>query len=102
MSKYPFDTQECYAEIEVGKGHQFVELFAQNMEYVGKMDVMEYIITETKDYKEENKLVFKITLGRRLMSVILTTKVPTLILIIVALSTNYYNEQHLKQSYLST
>ena len=96
MTKYPFDTQDCYVEIEVGKGNQFLELFAQNMEYVGKMDVMEYIITETKDYIEENKVIFKISLGRRLMSVLLTTKVPTLILIIVALSTNYYNEQHFK------
>ena len=96
MSNYPFDTQDCNAEIELGKSRQFVELFAQNMEYDGEMHVMEYIITEWKDYKEKNKLVLKISLGRSLMSVILTTMLPTIILILVALSTNYYNKQHFK------
>ena len=96
MATYPFDTQDCNAEIEVGKGRQFVNLFVQNMEYAGEKDVMEYTITETKDYKEENKVVFKISLGRSLMSVILTTMLPTIILILVTLSTNYYNKQHFK------
>ena len=96
MATYPFDTQDCDAELEVGKGHQFVELFAQDMEYVGEKNVMDYIITETKDYKKENKVVFKISLGRSLMSVILTTMLPTIILLLVTLSTNYYNEQHFK------
>ena len=59
MSTYPFDRQDCNAEIELGKSRQFVELFAQNMEYDGEMHVMEYIITEWKDYKEKNKLVLK-------------------------------------------
>ena len=96
MAMYPFDTQDCNAEVAVGKGRQFVELFVQDMKYVGDKDVMEYVITETKDYKEENKVVFKISLGRSLMSVILTTMLPTIILILVTLSTNYYNKQHFK------
>ena len=96
MATYPFDTQDCNAEIEVGKGRQFVNLFVQNMEYAGEKDVMEYTITETKDYKEENKVVFKISLGRSLMSVILTTMLPTIILLLVTLSTNYYDKQHFK------
>ena len=96
MATFPFDTQDCSAELEVGKGHQFVELFAQDMEYVGEKNVMDYIITETKDYKKENKVVFKISLSRSLMSVILTTMLPTIILILVALSTNYYNKQHFR------
>ena len=96
MATYPFDTQDCNAEIEVGKGRQFVNLFVQNMEYAGEKDVMEYTITETKDYKEENKVIFKISLGRSLMSVILTTMLPTIILLLVTLSTNYYDKQHFK------
>ena len=96
MAMYPFDTQDCNAEVAVGKGHQFVELFAQDIKYVGDKNVMEYVITETKDYKEENKLVLKISLGRSLMSVILTTMLPTTIVVLVALSTNYYAEQHFK------
>ena len=96
MATFPFDTQDCSAELEVGKGRQFVELFAQDMEYVGEKNVMDYIITETKDYKKENKIVFKISLGRSLLSVILTTMLPTIILLLVTLSTNYYNKQHFK------
>ena len=96
MATYPFDKQDCDAELEVGKGHQFVELYAQDMEYIGEKNVMDYIITKTKDYKKENKVVFKISLGRSLMSVILTTMLPTIILLLVTLSTNYYNEQHFK------
>ena len=96
MATFPFDTQDCSAELEVGKGRQFVELFAQDMEYIGEKNVMDYIITETKDYKKENKIVFKISLGRSLLSVILTTMLPTIILLLVTLSTNYYNEQHFK------
>ena len=95
MAMYPFDKQECNAEVAVGKGRQFVELFAQDMKYVGDKDVMEYVITETKDYKEENKLVLKISLGRSLMSVILTTMLPTIILILVTFSTNNYRVRHM-------
>jgi hypothetical protein len=38
--------------------------------------------------------MLKISLGRRLLSVILTTMLPTAIIVIVALSTNYYNTDH--------
>ena len=38
--------------------------------------------------------MLKISLGRRLLSVILTTMLPTAIIVIVALSTNYYNSDH--------
>ena len=38
----------------------------------------------------------KIHLGRRLLSVILTTLMPTLIVMVAALSTNYYKDEHFK------
>ena len=38
--------------------------------------------------------MLKISLGRRLLSVILTTMLPTAIIVIVSLSTNYYNTDH--------
>ena len=97
MSYYPFDTQACTAEIEIANGGQFIELFTDKMNYTGASDVMEYVVTETIYYKKNDQVIFKITLGRRLLSVILTTMIPTIIIIIVALSTNYYNyEQHFK------
>ena len=45
-------------------------------------------------YRENDKIMLKISLGRRLLSVILTTMLPTAIIVIVALSTNYYNTDH--------
>ena len=45
-------------------------------------------------YRKNGKIMLKISLGRRLLSVILTTMLPTAIIVIVALSTNYYNTDH--------
>ena len=66
------------------------------MEYVGDIDVTKYVISETKDYKENGKLIFKISFGRSIMSVMMTTMLPTTIIVLVALGTNYYEEQHFK------
>ena len=96
MSWYPFDTQDCSAEVGVENGDDFLELVGDRMEYIGDSDVMKYLILETKDYKENGQLIFKFSFGRRLMSVFLTTMLPTTIVVLVALSTNYYAEQHFK------
>ena len=78
MGNYPFDTQNCYAEIEIANPGEFIELETDNMTYIGPNDVMQYVITDiTKFYKKDEKVVLKISLGRRLLSVILTTMLPT-------------------------
>ena len=96
MSWYPFDTQNCYAKLGVSNGDDFLELVRDQMKYIGGSDVMKYMILETKDYNENGKLIFKFSFGRRLMSVFLTTMLPTTIVVLVALSKNYYAEQHFK------
>ena len=96
MSWYPFDTQDCYAKLGVSNGEDFLELVGDRIEYIGDSDVMKYLILETRDYKENGKLIFEFSFGRRIMSVFLTTMLPTIIVVIVALSTNYYAEQHFK------
>ena len=96
MSWYPFDTQDCYAKLGVSNGDDFLELVTDHMEYIGDSDVMKYLILEDKGYKENGRLIFKFSFGRRLMSVILTTMLPTTFVVLVALSTNYYAEQHFK------
>ena len=78
MGNYPFDTQNCYAEIAIANPGEFIELETDNMTYIGPNDVMQYVITDiTKFYKKDEKVVLKISLGRRLLSVILTTMLPT-------------------------
>ena len=96
MRLYPFDTQDCSAEIGIEKSDDFLKLIGDKLEYSGNRDVMKYSILETKDYKENGKLIFKFSFGRSIMSVILTTMLPTTIVVLVALSTNYYAEQHFK------
>ena len=96
MTKYPFDSQTCYAEVEIDNAGQYISLQTDTMEYNGPPDVMQYVIAETDYIKYEGRVKVKLVLGRRLLSVVLTTIVPTLLIIVVALSTNYYNEEHFK------
>ena len=96
MNYYPFDVQDCTAEIEVSDAKQIVSLVEKKIEYIGPSDVMQYVVIETSGFKKNGRIVFKISLGRRLMSVILTTMLPTIIFTLVTLSSNYYEGQHFK------
>ena len=93
LRRYPFDTQDCFAELA---GGHFIELDGGKMEYSGDRNVMKYVISENGGYKKNGKLIFKFSFGRELMNVILTTMLPTSIIVLVALSTNYYVEVHFK------
>ena len=96
MTYYPFDVQDCTAEIEVAKEGRIVSLVKNSLKYIGPSDVMQYVVTETTGFKKDDRIVFKISLGRRLMSVILTTMLPTIIFTLVTISSNYYAQQHFK------
>ena len=96
MTYYPFDVQDCAAEIEVAKEGRIVSLVKNSLKYIGPSDVMQYVVTETAGFKKNDRIVFKISLGRRLMSVILTTMLPTIIFTLVTISSNYYPQQHFK------
>ena len=96
MTYYPFDVQDCAAEIEVAKEGRIVSLVKNSLKYIGPSDVMQYVVTETAGFKKNDRIVFKISLGRRLMSVILTTMLPTIIFTLVTISSNYYAQQHFK------
>ena len=96
MTYYPFDVQDCTAEIEVAKEGQIVSLVKNSLKYIGPSDVMQYVVTKTAGFKKNDRIVFKISLGRRLMSVILTTMLPTIIFTLVTISSNYYAQQHFK------
>ena len=96
MTYYPFDVQDCTAEIEVAKEGRIVSLVKNSLKYIGPSDVMQYVVTETAGFKKNDRIVFKISLGRRLMSVILTTMLPTIIFTLVTISSNYYAQQHFR------
>ena len=96
MTSYPFDTQDCSAELGAANDGYLLELVQDKMEYIGARNIMKYVISQPKVYKENGKLIFEFSFGRSIMSVILTTMLPTTIVVLVALSTNYYAEQHFK------
>ena len=96
MTYYPFDVQDCTAEIEVAKEGRIVNLVKNSLKYIGPSDVMQYVVTEAAGFKKNDRIVFKISLGRRLMSVILTTMLPTIIFTLVTISSNYYAQQHFR------
>lgn len=96
MTYYPFDVQDCTAEIEVAKESRIVSLVINSLTYIGPSDVMQYVVEKTTGFKKDDRIVFKISLGRRLMSVILTTMLPTIIFTLVTISSNYYAQQHFR------
>jgi hypothetical protein len=73
-----------------GNSGIFVELLPGIIHYEGPIDLAQYYIKEKNIGKVESKVAVKFTLGRRLLSTFLTTYVPTLLLNIIALSTNYF------------
>ncbi len=91
MRLFPFDTQFCRASfiLREGQDEQLIQLEAGTLEFDGPYSVLEYVI---KDLKMErnlagtnltNSVSIEAKLGRRLLSVILTSFVPTVILVLV-------------------
>ena len=82
----------------------FVMLSPKEVTYQGAVDLAQYYVKNTTMSAEEelvvvkvtlmkkymNRKKMKVTLGRRILSNLLTVYVPTLLLNIIALSTNYF------------
>ena len=97
MENYPFDKQACDARIVMkGNTGHFVEMVANNLTYHGTEDVMQYIIQRQEFFAVGDELVVRFYLGRRLINVILTNITPTILIMIVVMSTNFYHEEHFK------
>ena len=98
MAWYPFDTQVCSMEfVMVESIRDSVDIVIGNLTYSGPVELTQYFIKKQVFSKRRNNKGFKITfvsifLGRRLLSIILTVFVPTLILNIVGHSSNYFKE----------
>lgn len=73
-----------------GNSDIFVDLVPGEIEYNGPIDLAQYYIRNKDIVGVDNMVAIKFSLGRRLLSTFLTTYVPTLLLNIIALSTNYF------------
>ena len=87
MKWFPFDRQTCNIRMGMPKYYQdFVRLSPEKIEYKGNRDELtEYSVDKILFCSLESgtKLVFEVTLGRPLISSILTIYIPTLLLLVI-------------------
>ena len=79
----------------------FVKVKAGDFSYLGPKDLKDYTIRENNMSKvDDARLQVKFTIDRRLISLILTTFLPTIILNTIGHMSNYFNE-HSFDAYMS-
>ena len=94
---YPFDTQNCFLDIRPTSDlEHFIQLTVNNFIYEGPMDLSEYSVQKIDMRIEKignhSKLIVELFIQRRLLSLILTVFIPTLILNVIGHMSNYFKE----------
>merc|ERR1719210_805767 len=99
MGWYPFDVQKCKMDLSIKKGFApFTKLLADQLRYDGPPALTKYDIQETKievvKLEDVEAIRVTITLGRKLLGVLLNVFVPTAILNLISFSTNFYKDAY--------
>ena len=91
---YPFDSQRCLIQIEPSDGLlKFILLNPDDFLYKGPILLMTYEVKYTKMKKSKRAgLEVEILIRRRLLSIILTVFVPTLLLNIIGHTSNFFKK----------
>ena len=97
LSWYPFDTQNCY--IVLGQTEilsNYVEQVPGRFSYLGPEDLTQYFVKKTKMQRivtgGRQQIQVQVTIGRRLLSILLTTIVPTVLLSLIGHTANYFKD----------
>ncbi len=96
MSVYPFDTQKCSAIfIMKGNAGNFIKLVAENASYLGPIDLPQYFVMNTKIQEvvvppNTNAVKVDLVFGRRILSTVLSSYLPTFLICLMVFSTNYF------------
>lgn len=96
LHMYPFDTQRCVVDITIKKLDKVsLKITPKVIRMLGKTELTQYILNSWKlTYKNESKpsegVNVLIELKRRIVNEILTTYLPTFIILIIVYSTNYF------------
>ena len=96
MNWYPFDTQVCSMAISVTEDlNDFITIEGNGHENLGPVELTQYFIRNTEMNinligNGQQAVIFKITLGRRLLGTILTVFLPTVLLNVIGHSANYF------------
>ena len=96
MGVYPYDVQKC-TSIFILKGNagNFIKLVADKAEYLGPIDLPQYFvmktaITEITVPPKVGAVKIEITFGRRVLSTILSSYLPTILICLMSFATNYF------------
>ena len=74
-----------------GNSGEFVDLKAEELNYLGPQDLTQYFIRQTSMNKTmAGAIKVEVVLGRRLLGTVLTVYIPTILLIFIAHTTNYF------------
>ena len=96
MNWYPFDTQVCSMTISVTEDlNDFITIEDNGHENLGPVELTQYFIRNTEMNinligNKQQAVVFKITLGRRLLGTVLTVFLPTILMNVVGHGANYF------------
>ena len=94
MNWYPFDLQKCSLILQMkGKGKDFADLNTDHLMYLGSDEVNQYVVYSNKMQllpEDPSQVEIVIKLGRNLLTIILTTFVPTVLLNIISYSTVFF------------
>ena len=96
LSMYPFDTQTCVVDVTVRNiDLTNMMLTPRSIRMLSKVLLTQYIVNSwTLDYKNETRpeegLNVVVKLKRRIINEILTTYLPSFIILVIVYSTNYF------------
>ena len=92
---YPFDANVCYIDIKLFSSlDEFVLMYPDEFEYQGPKDLTEYTIREmSMDVIKDGTVRIVISIHRRILSLFLTTFLPTMLLPVMGHVTNYFNDK---------
>ena len=97
MSWYPFDIQRCRLTMTMKRAFApFTEMMVEEIAYEGEKFLTKYEVKNVTmtviDLGYTQAISVEITLGRKLLSVVMNVFVPTLVLNIISYSTNFYKD----------
>ena len=98
MRMYPFDSQTCYIDLILKRSDEdFVDIVPDIIEMRGDTELLQYQVLSWKIGNHQfgskvNGVRVTIVFGRKILNQILTVYVPTLLIIVIVYSTNFFKD----------
>ena len=93
LALYPFDTQTCTIVLDLPVFEQSLVVLESHMINMdGKTKLLKYDVKKWVMENTKSGNVIRIVFGRKIFSQVLTTYLPTILLVLIIHSTNYYRD----------